>query len=84
MFLKKNKKIPHSAKDTAKQLERLSRELERLAKRVSELEKKTELIKRIGLVRYDAFSGAGGKQSFSIAILDQDGNVEGRQDIRRW
>lgn len=74
MFFRKDKKQPESIKGISKQLEKLGLELKDLGKRVSELENKTERIKQIRLVRYDAFSGAGGKQSFSIAILDEDGS----------
>jgi hypothetical protein len=31
-------------------------------------------ISRIGLVRFDAFSDAGGAQSFALALLDDDGD----------
>lgn len=74
MFLQKNKKTPQGVKDIVKRLEELSQEIEGLGKKVLELENQAKRIKQIGLVRYDAFSGAGGKQSFSIAILDEDGN----------
>jgi len=74
MFLKKKKGEPENLKEVGKTLGKLIKELDRISKRVSGLEKKTELIKRIGLKRYDAFSKSGGRQSFSVAILDQEGS----------
>lgn len=34
----------------------------------------TSAISRIGLVRFDAFADTGGAQSFSLALLDDDGD----------
>ncbi len=31
-------------------------------------------LQKIGLVRYDAFANVGGEQSFSVAVLDGEGN----------
>ena len=31
-------------------------------------------LQKVGLVRYDAFANVGGEQSFSVALLDGDGN----------
>jgi hypothetical protein len=45
-------------------------------------------VRRIGLVRYDAFSEMGGQQSFSLALLDESGNgvllsgLHARQEMR--
>jgi hypothetical protein len=45
-------------------------------------------IRRVGLVRYDAFEDVGGRLSFSCALLDDHGNgvvmtsINGRQDTR--
>lgn len=45
-------------------------------------------IRRVGLVRYDAFEDMGGHLSFSAAFLDEGGNglvvtsINGRQDTR--
>lgn len=44
--------------------------------------------RRMGLVRYDAFSNVGGQQSFSLALLDDQSNgivlsgLYSRQDVR--
>jgi hypothetical protein len=45
-------------------------------------------VRRVGLVRYDAFEDVGGRLSFSCALLDEHGNgvvmtsINGRQDTR--
>jgi hypothetical protein len=45
-------------------------------------------VRRVGLVRYDAFEDVGGRLSFSAAMLDDRGNgmvltsINGRQDTR--
>ncbi len=45
-------------------------------------------LRRVGLVRYDAFEDVGGRLSFSCALLDDRGNgvvvtsINGRQDTR--
>ncbi|HYG72017.1 MAG TPA: DUF4446 family protein, partial [Actinomycetota bacterium] len=45
-------------------------------------------VRRVGLVRYDAFEDVGGRLSFSCALLDEHGtgvvvtSINGRQDTR--
>lgn len=45
-------------------------------------------LRRVGVVRYDAFSDIGGQQSFSVALLDQENNgvvlsgIHSRSDLR--
>ena len=45
-------------------------------------------VRRVGLIRYDAFEDVGGRLSFSCALLDERGNgvvvtsINGRQDTR--
>ncbi|NLH87206.1 MAG: DUF4446 family protein, partial [Firmicutes bacterium] len=45
-------------------------------------------IQKVGVVRYDAFDGIGGEQSFSVALLDANANgvvvsgLSGREDTR--
>jgi len=45
-------------------------------------------VRRVGLMRYDAFEDVGGRLSFSCALLDDHGNgvvvtsINGRQDTR--
>jgi wobble nucleotide-excising tRNase len=53
-----------------------------LEKKVNELEKEIEerkkenrkMLQKIGLIRFNPFSGTGGDQSFSLAFLDEDKN----------
>lgn len=50
-------------------------ELEQLRQRLHILESKMRSAKRfVGMVRFDAFEGVGGEQSFSLAVYDDDGN----------
>lgn len=60
-----------------------------IEQRVSALETRVPLcIQHVGLVRYDAFEDVGGKQSFSLAMLDAHQNgmiltsVYSRSDVR--
>jgi hypothetical protein len=45
-------------------------------------------LKKVGIVRYNAFDDVGGEQSFAVALLDSDANgvvisgLYGRQDSR--
>lgn len=47
-------------------------------------------IRHLGLVRYDAFGDVGGRQSWSVALLDDDGNgvvltaIHGRSEARSY
>ena len=47
-------------------------------------------LRHVGLVRYDAFADAGGRLSWSLALLDDDGNgvvltaIHGRSEARSY
>jgi len=47
-------------------------------------------LRHVGLVRYDAFGDVGGRQSWSLALLDDDGNgvvltaIHGRSEARSY
>ena len=47
-------------------------------------------LRHVGLVRYDAFGDVGGRQSWSVALLDDDGNgvvltaIHGRSEARSY
>ncbi len=65
------------------------RRMETLEQAVGVLQAKIPLcLQRTGLIRYDAFDDAGGAQSFSLALLDANGDgivvsgVYGRRDSR--
>lgn len=50
-------------------------ELETLGKRISSIEHELPRdIRKVGLVRYNPFSDAGGDQSFALAMLDEHKN----------
>jgi hypothetical protein len=50
----------------------------------------TSSIRRLGLVRFNAFEGTGGEQSFALALLDDGGNgvvlssLQGRTESRLY
>ncbi len=62
--------------------EEIMKEWKKLDKRLADVERELEILKKdssifvrsVGLVRYDAFSQTGGKQSFSLALLDGETN----------
>lgn len=67
--------------------------LEQAAKSLNARDQRQQLqleagIRRVGLVRYDAFDDVGGRLSFSCALLDEHGagvvltSINGRQDTR--
>jgi hypothetical protein len=59
----------------AKRIETLGQRLDALNKLHHELEEITQrTIQKVGVVRYNPFSDAGGDQSFAIALLDSLGN----------
>ncbi|MDK2822749.1 MAG: hypothetical protein PWQ67_2053 [Clostridia bacterium] len=53
-------------------------------------EKLSQCLKKVSLERYNAFQGIGGEQSFSVAMLDDNGNgiilssIHGRDDARTY
>jgi hypothetical protein len=67
--------------------------LEQAAKTLNGRDQRQQLqieagVRRVGLVRYDAFDDVGGRLSFSCALLDEHGtgvvltSINGRQDTR--
>jgi hypothetical protein len=72
--------------DRIGRLEQALRALTGSHRRQEELLRRT--IRRVGLVRYDAFEDVGGRLSFSCALLDELGDgvvvtsINGRQDTR--
>jgi uncharacterized protein DUF4446 len=54
---------------------RVAAERERIAKTVQGMSHSVNtVLRRIALVRYDAFDGLGGRLSFSLAIMDDNGD----------
>ncbi len=60
--------IASSIEDNRKAIEDVASGVERL------LDESSSYLKHIGLVRYDAFDDVGGKQSYSLCLLDGDKN----------
>ncbi len=67
--------------------------LEKAARVLNATDKRQQLqieagVRRVGLLRYDAFEDVGGRLSFSCALLDEQGNgvvltsINGRQETR--
>ena len=73
-FFKKEKK-PKNSKEILKKIEGLEKTIVDLLAKINSLEKISEKsVQKIGLIRYNPFSGVGSNQSFSVAILDQKDN----------
>jgi hypothetical protein len=73
----------------AKAIQRLEKAVHQLAlgeKKLGELAEGA--VRHVGIVRFDAFEDMGGRLSFSVALLDGQGNgvvitsINGRQDTR--
>jgi hypothetical protein len=68
----------------ASEVEQLARTSERVEQRVR------NSIRRLGLVRFNAYPGLGGEQSFAVALLDDDGDgvvlssLQGRGESRLY
>ena len=67
------KKEPKNIKEILKHLKGLEKKFEEMSNTLETLRKDSKLhIQKLGLVRYNPFSNAGGDQSFSIALLDNN------------
>ncbi len=68
-------KEPQDLKGALKKIKSLENNIGELSKKIDSLEKKSKLaVQKIGLTRYNPFSGTGGNQSFTIALLDENNN----------
>lgn len=71
----KQSEKPANIRDLVKRWQALEKRVSGLEKALDELKKETLFfVQKKGLVTYDAFSGTGGKQSFSLALLDAFNN----------
>ena len=71
MFFKKKKK-QQNLKEVLSCLKKTEEEIKRLSLELEEIKKKNKRnLQKVGIVRFNPFSEAGGDQSFSIAILDE-------------
>ena len=74
-FFKKNKE-PKNLKEVISQLKSLEERIKEISEGLEILKKESKFnFQRIGVVRYNPFSGVGSNQSFSVALLD--GNNDG-------
>jgi Protein of unknown function (DUF4446) len=72
MFFKK-KEEPENLKELLEQFGDLKKSFEKLSQGLESLKKNSKVhIQKVGIVRYNPFSNAGGDQSFSIALLDEN------------
>lgn len=74
-FSKKSKKESENIKDIVKRLEGLENKVDGILDDLEDFKKEMRRVaQRVGVVRFNPFSGVGGDQSFSIALLDADYN----------
>lgn len=74
-LFKKDKK-PQNLKEVIGYIKNLEKRVEGLSEEIKYLKKENKYtFKKIGIVRFNPFSGTGSDQSFSIALLD--GNNDG-------
>jgi len=73
-FFKKSKP-PENLKEISKLIASIEEKIISLDKRLEKIETSSRVhFQKIGLVRFDAFSGTGGQQSFSLALLNKKNN----------
>ena len=74
-FLKRTKKQPENLEEVLKKLKALEVNLGEFSQDLKELKAESKAhFKKIGFVRYNPFSGVGGDQSFSVALLNDHNN----------
>jgi len=75
-FFKKTKKEPQNLKEILAQFGDLEKSFDKISQELEILKKEGEFaVQKVSIVRFNPFSGVGGDQSFSIALLD--GNNSG-------
>ena len=68
-----NKTLEEEAKALKAELEQLTKEVEEEKKRLTRfVAKEKKAIKKVKLVKYDAFPTQGGKVSYALALLNED------------
>ena len=75
-FLRKGEQdIGNVLTEQIKKVENLENNLQKISERATELEKiSKKTFQKIGIKRFNPFSGVGSNQSFSIALLDSQNN----------
>lgn len=72
-LFKKNKKEPENFKEILAYLKDLEKNFEEVSGKLENLKKESRFsIQKLGMVRFNPFSGIGGDQSFSVALLDKN------------
>lgn len=86
-----NKNLEDIILENAEKISALEEDIQENSKRIDLLsESLNKFIKNIAVKRYNAFDGVGGEQSFSIALLDDEGNgvvltsIHGRDAARTY
>jgi hypothetical protein len=75
MIFRKKEKKEQTLEETIELLKNLQEKIKGMEKEISVLRKDSEsMLQKIGLVRFNPFSGTGGDQSFSLALLDKNNN----------
>lgn len=71
----KKEKKPQDIKDILMAFEALEKKVDSISQGFDKLKKDVKIpLQKVGFLRYNPFSGTGGDQSFSIALLDQNNN----------
>jgi hypothetical protein len=67
----KDKKDPESLKDVLARFEELKIGFEKISEELEAIKKENKFsVQKVGVLRYNPFSGQGGDQSFTVALLD--------------
>ncbi len=73
-FNKKDKE-PQNLKEVISQFKNLEGKVKEISERLENLKKESKFsVQKVGIVRYNPFSGVGSNQSFSVALLDGNNN----------
>ena len=73
-FFNKEKE-PEDIKDVLKSFKGLEEKIRKLEAELKTLKEKNRFsVQKIGIIRFNPFSGVGGDQSFSAALLDENNN----------
>jgi hypothetical protein len=74
-LFKKSKKDPQNLKEAVDYLKELDRNFEKLSQEMKNLKEESNFaVQKVGIVRFNPFSGVGSDQSFSLALLDKKDN----------
>ncbi len=72
-LFKKKEKYPKNFEDLLKEYKKLNEKIVTLNKELYSLKERSKFsIQKIKVKRYNPFSGVGGNQSFSVALLDNN------------